>query len=386
VIEKRTLKNGRRVFRVRWRDAGRGSQEHVRSFDRREDAVRFETDTRRRKQLGELAEMDSGQETLDEWAREWFQSYAQPNLAGHTLAYYALAWDKHVLPRLGEYELRRITPAVIAGFADELRSDGVGAPTARKVLSLLQGILNRAVVLGHIKTNPVTAVRKPAQARQRAVKPLTPTMVEHLRRQMPTDRDATLVSVLAYAGLRPGEALALTWADIGERTILVERSVALGEVKETKTRRSRSVRLPAPLSSDLRKLRLQLGRPEDEELVFPQPDGMAWLDTDWRNWRERVFQPKAKAAGLGAIRPYDLRHSFVSLLIAEQRTIIDVARQAGHSPTMALNTYGHVFDELEGTEPASAEELIRKARATQVRPQHLDVSSDANKNPAERGV
>lgn len=66
MIEKRTLKNGRRVYRVRWRDAGRGSPEHVRSFDRHEDAVRFDTDIRRRKQLGELAELETGRETLDE--------------------------------------------------------------------------------------------------------------------------------------------------------------------------------------------------------------------------------------------------------------------------------------------------------------------------------
>ena len=51
LIEKRTLKSGRRVYRVRWREAGRGSPEHVRSFDRRDDAVRYETDLRRRKQL-----------------------------------------------------------------------------------------------------------------------------------------------------------------------------------------------------------------------------------------------------------------------------------------------------------------------------------------------
>ena len=43
MIEKRKLKNGRRAYRVRWREAGRGSREHVRSFDRHEDAVRFET-------------------------------------------------------------------------------------------------------------------------------------------------------------------------------------------------------------------------------------------------------------------------------------------------------------------------------------------------------
>ena len=131
-IEKRTLKNGRRAYRVRWRDAGRGSREHVRSFDRHEDAVRFETDMRRRKQLGELGELETGRQTLDEWAREWFRTYARPNLAGHTLVYYARTWDKHVLSRLGEYELRRITPAVIAEFADELRRDDVGDPTVRR--------------------------------------------------------------------------------------------------------------------------------------------------------------------------------------------------------------------------------------------------------------
>jgi hypothetical protein len=34
---------------------------------------------------------------------------------------------------------------------------------------------------------------------------------------------------------------------------------------------------------------------------------------------------------------------------------IEVAREAGHSPTMALATYGHVIEELEGAErrPAS---------------------------------
>ena len=382
MIEKRTLANGRRVYRVRWRDGGRGSHEHVRSFDRHEDAVRFETDIRRRKQLGELADLENGRETLDEWAREWFRTYARPNLAGHTLAYYARAWDKHVLPSLGEYELRRITPAVIAEFADELRQEGAGDATIRKVLSLVQSVLGRAVVVGRIRANPVAPVRKPAQGRRRTVRPLTPTTVEQLRRVMPTEQDRTLVSVLAYAGLRPGEALGLRWGDVGERTILVERSVALGEMKETKTRTSRSVRLLAPLSADLKKLRMRRGRPADGELIFPRPDGEPWRDTDWRNWRRRVFQAAAETAGLGTIRPYDLRHSFVSLLIAERRTIIDVARQAGHSPTMALNTYGHVFDELDGAEPASAEELIRAARATLVRPQHRSVGSRTNENPA----
>ena len=52
----------------------------------------------------------------------------------------------------------------------------------------------------------------------------------------------------------------------------------------------------------------------------------------------------------------------MSLLIAEGRSIVEVARQAGHSATMSLDTYGHVFDELDGAEKMNAEEAIWAAR------------------------
>jgi integrase len=123
------------------------------------------------------------------------------------------------------------------------------------------------------------------------------------------------------------------------------------------------VRLLAPLAADLAEWRLACGRPDDDALVFPRKDGRVWTEEDWRNWRQRVFAPAATAVGLDAFRPYDLRHSFVSLLFAEGRTVVDVARQAGHSPAMALATYGHVIEELEGAERQPAEEVIREARA-----------------------
>ena len=44
-----------------------------------------------------------------------------------------------------------------------------------------------------------------------------------------------------------------------------------------------------------------------------------------------------------------------SLLIHEGRNVVDVARQAGHAPTMTLNTYAHVFDEFDLAERISAE-------------------------------
>ncbi|MCE7891595.1 MAG: hypothetical protein DYH12_18170 [Sorangiineae bacterium PRO1] len=66
--------------------------------------------------------------------------------------------------------------------------------------------------------------------------------------------------------------------------------------------------------------------------------------------------------------PYDLRHAFASLLLHEgHHSVIEIARQLGHSPTMTLNTYGHVMDELDGDAGLSAEEQIRRARA-EIRP------------------
>jgi integrase len=61
------------------------------------------------------------------------------------------------------------------------------------------------------------------------------------------DRDATIMSVLAYAGLRPSEALALTWGHAQERTLVANT---------TKMGQRRSVRLLDALAGDLAKWKL----------------------------------------------------------------------------------------------------------------------------------
>jgi integrase len=61
-------------------------------------------------------------------------------------------------------------------------------------------------------------------------------------------------------------------------------------------------------------------------------------------------------------RPYDLRHSFASLLLAEGRTVHYVAAQLGHSPVLTLNTYGHVMAEYADAGRIDAEAEIAKAR------------------------
>ncbi len=65
---------------------------------------------------------------------------------------------------------------------------------------------------------------------------------------------------------------------------------------------------------------------------------------------------------MGHDRPYDLRHSFASLLLYEGRSVIYVARQLGHDAHLTLTRYGHVIDELEDQPRIEAETAIANAR------------------------
>jgi integrase len=137
-----------------------------------------------------------------------------------------------------------------------------------------------------------------------------------------------------------------------ERTLLVERAISLGKVTGTKTGAHRTVRLLSPLASDLREWRLRCGRADDHELIFPAQDGRPWSEAAYQSWRQRAFGRALKTAGVEHARPYDLRHSFASLLLHEGRSVIYVARQLGHGAQLTLGTYGHVVDELDDSPPA----------------------------------
>jgi integrase len=381
-IERIERKSGA-VWRVRWRDElGR---ERSKVTGRKRDAEALEAEIVRRKRTGELDLLTGGKETLADFGQEWWRLYVVPNLGVRTQQSYAGLWDRHVLPRLGAMRLHSITPEEIERYRAELEATGVGPPTVYRALALLQGVLQRAVEWRRIGQNPVKLVRKPNIRRQRVVRPLSPRNVERLRaaansRRLYGQRDAALISVLAYAGLRPQEALGLQWGDVRDRTLLIEKaSDGQGALKATKTQHSRTVRILSPLAHDLAEWRLLRGRPRAQELVFPNLQGGVWNDRAWQTWHRDAWRPACKAADLNGVRPYDLRHSFVSLLIHEGRSVIDIARQAGHSPMMTLDVYGHVFDEFDSGERISAEEQIRRARETEP-----NVSVLCPPNPGER--
>jgi integrase len=170
-------------------------------------------------------------------------------------------------------------------------------------------------------------------------------------------RDAVLVSVLAYAGVRPQEARGLRWGDVRDRTLLIYSP------KTRRTQPSRTVRLLGPLATDLAEWRLACGRPADSEPVFCSADGEAWSANAYAQWRARAWKAALSEVGVAYRTPYALRHSFASLLAHEGRSLPYIAAQLGHSVEESARTYQHVMTELEDQPRVPAEDAIRQARA-----------------------
>lgn len=391
VHEVTTASDARRHV-VRWREGGRNRQ---RNFTRRRDAEAWDAEVRRRQQLGPLAValLDAGTETLDEYVTGAWGAGHLPTLAPKTRRHYAGLYDHHLSPQLGAIPLREITVETVKAWQASRLAAGGGPTAVRQALDLLGTILRAAVDAERIASNPVPRVKKAPRPRRAEVRPLAPVTVEAMREAIRAGvprteprkaksrkgervaisanppRDRALVSVLAYAGLRPGEALALRWGDVRENTLLIEHAVSLGTVKSTKTNASRTVRLLDGLRLDLAEWRMAAGRPTDSALVFPAADGNVWTEAAYESWSRRMFRRAATAAGRADATPYTLRHSFASLLLHEGRNVIYVARQLGHDPQLTLSRYGHVMAELEDAPMMPAEDVIRAARGSDVRSQ-----------------
>ncbi len=339
------------VWKVRWRE---GDRNRSRSFERKRDAERFDAEQRRQRQMRGVGHVIGDDTTLAEWASEWWSDFAEVHLSRRTQANYAVQLDGRIIPELGGMRLRDIRPATVEAWIATLQRRGDGAPSIVRASAVLSSILQRALANDLVDVNAARAARKPRLRPPRRVDPITPATVEVIRARL-EPADATLVSLLAYAGLRPeSEALTLTWQQVGERSLAIHA---------TKTGRDRQVKLLGPLVDDLRGWRDVSANVEGTSLVIPGPAGKPWTSQGWQNWRRRVWRPAAMAAGLAdGSRPRDLRASYASLLIASGMSVVEVAQELGHSPSMCLTTYARAFAEYNPKKRLSPERAICVAR------------------------
>jgi alginate O-acetyltransferase complex protein AlgJ len=185
---------------------------------------------------------------------------------------------------------------------------------------------------------------------------LSPFGIERLRDHLLTSgsrRDATIVSLLAYAGLRPREIIGLRWSDLcGDEIAIPRWSKGRRRIK------ARKVRLLSPLADDLEAWRKECSAPGPGRPVFPG----TWGRGLWSDWREDVFEPALRSCGLDVQPPYTLCVMFGLLLCNEGATAKEIAKQLGHPLKWAERGFSgalkrQIFD------PVPADRQIYQARS-----------------------
>ena len=346
------------AWRVKWRVNG---QQRSRNFDRRGDAVTFEAEMKRRRQLGPAlaAELDRSMMTLADYVSGPWRAHAA-TLSPASRAGYKWALEKH-LTELVDEPLASIDVPLLAEHQQALLRRGATPSTVREAFVRLSGIMQIAVEHGHIPGNPVRALRKVRIEAQDEVVALSPVELERLLAAL-HGRDKAICLLGGHLGLRPLELRQVPWSVLGDRTLVVGKSVT-----KVTARRTRTIAVPQTTARELREWRLRSGRPSDTEPIVGEMSPNAL-----KLWGARHLRPAVKAATNGRITDatvYSLRHSAASALHYCGFTVPEAARRMGHGAELHLKVYAHVIETMGSDRYAGIDELIAAARADLTFPQ-----------------
>lgn len=216
--------------------------------------------------------------------------------------------------RLGRRPVHALTRADVETAVREMAEQGLAASTINVEVACLSSAFE--VLRGPLRVplpgNPGRGIRLPRVHQE--VRPYLPTadLERLLAACSPAARGPA--TLLAEAGLRPGEALDLRWGEVA----LDLQSVRL---RRTKTARGRVVPLAPRALRVLQEARAALPAPPGpEDRVFPATESRIRKD----------LRAAARATGIEGFAPYTLRHSFAGEAV-----------RAGVSPAVLRDVLGH---------------------------------------------
>ena len=173
---------------------------------------------------------------------------------------------------------------------------------ASTVRSIIKQIMDDAIVKRRISTNPVTFVSIPTGLKQDKVEAPEENEIERIKANL--DKPfGDFVALLLYTGMRRGEAAALTWGDIGEDFITVNKSAELHGKPMLKDTKTEAGEREIPLLDPLRPFLKRPAHAKDTDYIFNEKGKMlteAQIRTRWTNW--------CKAAGFAEQKTYINRH------------------------------------------------------------------------------
>ncbi len=319
--------------------------------------------------------------TVGRFFEQWLAG--KRNLRETTRRSYAMHVRLYLAPALGHYRLQDLRADHIdALYADLLdgRYTRASASTVHHVHRTLRSALNTAVKRRLIPWNPAVQVELPEHRAARSsvwepqhIATFLDTTAEH--------RLSALFHLIAFTGMRRGEAIGLHWRDVDLQRahVVVAWQITEGDdgprLGAPKTAAGSRVVPIDPLTVDV--LRHHRAAQDAERAAW----GQAWVEHGLVFTRENgdllrpdvvthTFRTLVEAAGVPPIRLHDLRHTHASLALAAGVDIKVVSDRLGHSTThITANLYTHVVPAVARSAAdaiAAAVAYTRDARSADV--------------------
>jgi integrase len=314
-----------------------------------------------------------GRITFGEYVNAWLDS--RTDLKPKTRHQYRSLLDLHILPTWRNVPLAKMTFEGLSQWATRLAASELGPSGVRQAVFVTSAALDHAVRSGRLRANPARGLNLPRIQRRDYVF-LTHKQVHDLAAASGSSR--LLVLLLAYTGLRWGEATALRVCDIDldRRRIDVRRAYAdvggrlvLGTPK---SHQSRTVPIPRFLADELSEV--VKGKKADGH-VFTTPGGSTLRLPNWR--RSTFHSARSKAGVSDQFRVHDLRHTAASLMIQAGYPPKMLQEIMGHaSITTTLDLYGHLYPGDMDRYVDRLDAAANEASTAKIRPDENDEDPD----------
>ena len=345
-VSKYQTASGATLYRVRYRTPS-GRQTDRRGFATKRDAERYAASVEVAKMRGEYVAPALGWITVGELGRRGWRVRADTSsrpATGRWRSSGGCGWLRGGVTSLsatsGEPAIQRWLADLSHGVHG---AKPVGASVVNRAHHVLSAILGDAVRDRLLVANPASDIRLPRKNRKRPVY-LTHAQVAALANA--AGEYEPLVLLLAYTGLRWGEAIGLRVRDLDmlrRRAAVCENAVQVGQrFSWAPRRRTSSAAFRCPSSCWATWLASARAR---AATICCFPATMAGTKND-RTPRVGWFIKAVAESGVPRVTPRDLRHSAASLAVSAGANVKAVQRMLGHaSAAMTLDVYADLFDD-----------------------------------------
>ncbi len=283
----------------------------------------------------------------------------------------------NIKPNIGSIKLQALSPHSIQAMYNKLqrREKPLSAKSIRNLHGVVHSMLSQAQKLGYIKTNPAEGCTLP-RVERREMQAMQDAKLDEFLAAIKGHKYESVYLVDVFTGMRQGEILGLTWADVDfvKGIIHVRKQLQRGKeykrvaLKNDKVRHIRPATFVMDVLKEVQykqkewKLRAGASWNNNMGLVFTNEVGRYLAHVTVYN----NFKAIVKRIGMDSIRMHDLRHTFAMLSLQMGVDIKTLQQELGHhTAAFTLDIYGHVSEEMLKASAESMQRYINEWKARQ---------------------